>query len=116
MTKVKDYSSAKEKMQHGGDPMDVEAGATTRVEDTTKDMVSMHSGSKVKARPKARASETVTIVDHQDITQKSAPTNRRAKAKARDTKDNATTVARRAIPQGSAQKAKKEGSQRKRRQ
>ena len=85
------------------------AGTTTRVEDTTKEMVSMHSTSKVKARAKAK--ETVTIVDHQGITQESAPTRKSAKAKARDSKENVPIAARRVIPQGSAPKAKKEESQ-----
>ena len=53
--------------------------------------------SKVKARAKAQANETVTIVDHQGITQESAPTRKRAKAKARDSKESVATVAKRAI-------------------
>ena len=45
------------------------------------------------------------------ITQESAPTHEIVKNKAMSSKDNVTTAARRAIPQGSAQKAKKEESQ-----
>ncbi len=86
-------------------------GATTRVEDTTKETVSTCSASKVKARTKVN--ETVTIVDHQGITQESAPTREIAKTKSRYLKDNFEIEVRRAIPQGSARKAKKKGSQKK---
>ncbi len=96
--------------------MDVEAvgggpGMTTRAEDTTKRMVSMRSASKVKARGKAKSNDIVTIVDHQGITQESAPTRKMANARARDSKDNVATAVGRAIPQGSARKAKKEDNQ-----
>ncbi len=83
-------------------------GTTTGVEDTTKEMVSTPLVSEVQARAKAKAKETVTIVHHQGITQESAPTRTRARAKARDSKENVATAVRRAIPQGSARKAKKE--------
>ncbi len=42
------------------------------------------------------------------------PTSQRAKAKARDSEENVTIVAKRAIPQRSAQKAKKEEAKRER--
>ncbi len=50
----------------------MDAGAVgTRVEDVTKEMMSMRLASKVRAGAKAR--EIVTVVDHQDTTQESAP-------------------------------------------
>ena len=73
--------------------------------------VSMQSASKVKAR----ATETVKFVDHQGITQESAPARKKARVRATDSKESVTSAARRAIPQGNGPKAKKEGSQRKRR-
>ncbi len=51
---------------------------TTRVEDTSKKTVSTRLVSQVKARAKAKARETVTIVDHPGITQESAPAQQRA--------------------------------------
>ncbi len=67
--------------------------------------------SKVKARAKAKVRETLVIVDRRGIFPESVPTSREAKAKAKDSKDSVTTAARRAIPQVSAPKAKKEESQ-----
>ncbi len=48
-------------------------------------------------------------MDGQGITQESAPAHEKAKAQARDSKENVTV--RRAIPQGSARNAKTEESQ-----
>ena len=59
------------------------AGTTTRAEATTKEMVSMLLASKVKAKAMAKARETVTTVDRRGIFPESAPTNRKAKARAR---------------------------------
>ncbi len=89
-------------------------GATTWVEDSTKEMT--RSASRAKAKAKAKAREIVTTVDRQRFTQESAPTRNRAKAKATDSKEMVATAARRAIPRGSARKAKKEESQKERRQ
>ncbi len=55
--------------------------------------------------------ETVTIVDRRGVFPESAPTSRKAKAKAEDPKESVTTAVRRAIPRESAPKAKKEESQ-----
>ncbi len=87
------------------------AGTTTRVEDTTNQTVSTRLFSKIEARAKAKANEIVTIVDHQGITQESAPTHERAEAKARGSKEIVAIAVRRAAPQGSAQNAIKEESQ-----
>ncbi len=43
------------------------------MEDTTKETVSTHSASKAKVRARAKANETVTIVDRPGIAQESAP-------------------------------------------
>ncbi len=64
------------------------AGTTTRGEDTTKETVCTHLVSKVRARAKAKSSETAEIVDHLDITKESAPTHTIAKAEAWDSNDN----------------------------
>ena len=76
------------------------------MEDTTKETVSMLLDSKAKSE------ETHTIVDRPGIAQGSAPTRKRARVRAKAFKESVTTAARRAIPQGNAPKAKKEGSQR----
>ena len=69
----------------------------------------MPSASKAKA--KAKAKETVIIADRLDTTQGNAPTSQRARARARDSKENVTTSARKGIPRGSARKARNEESQ-----
>jgi hypothetical protein len=123
LTQVKDYlrrrhldSSVKEKMQHGGDPVDLGTvggrswvGVTGGGYRTTKDTVSTHSASKSQAR--AKAQETLTSADHQGPTEESAPTSPRATAKAMDSRENVTIVVKGAIPQGSAQKSKNEEGQ-----
>ncbi len=85
------------------------AGPTPRVEDTTNEMVSMPSAPKAKAKAKATIKKTVTIADRQGIFPESAPTNRKAKAMAKDSKENLMIAAVRAIPQ--ARKANKEKNQ-----
>ncbi len=59
-------------------------GTASRVEDTTKETVSTHSVAEVKARAKAK--ETVTLVDHQGVIQVSALTHNRTKIKTNNSK------------------------------
>jgi hypothetical protein len=72
--------------------------------------------SQVKAKAKANAKEkdTFIFVDRRGIFPESALSSREAKAKAKDSKENATTAVRKAIQQESAPKAKKEESQKER--
>ncbi len=86
-------------------------GTKTRVQDTTREMASTLLASKVKATARAKAKETVTSTDGRGVFPESAPTNRKAKTRAGDSKENVTSAVRRAIPQGVARKAKKEENQ-----
>ena len=88
------------------------AGTTKPVEDSTKEMVFMHLRSKAKAKAKERAKETVIIADRPGISPENAPTRKRARVKEKVSKESVITAARRVIPQGSAPKAKMEGSRR----
>ncbi len=76
------------------------------VEDTTKEMVSTLLASKAKAR--AQANQIVTSADRRGLFPESTPTNREAQTRAVESKGNATLAVKRAIPQGSARKAKTE--------
>ena len=75
-----------------------------QVEDMTKETVSTHwfQGQEQSQWPGKHA----TNADRPGITQESAPTRKRAQAKARDSKENVTTAATIVIPQGSGPKAK----------
>ena len=86
------------------------AGRTTLAEDTTKEMVSMRSRSKAKAKAKEKARESVTTAVRLDITQGNAPIPKRAKARAKVSRENVTAAGRRVTLQESAPRAKKEES------
>ncbi len=69
-----------------------------------KETVSTHLASKAKAK----ANEIVTTADRQGTTREIAPTHRRAKAKAKDSKENVTTAVNIVIPQGNARKEERQ--------
>ncbi len=50
-------------------------------------------------------------MDHRGVAPETAPISRRAKARAKDSKEDVTTAAQKDIPQGDARNSKKEGSQ-----
>ena len=80
----------------------------TPVEDMIKETVSTLLRSKAKAREKVK--ETVTIADRPGTTRGSAPTCKRAKAKAKVSREKVTTAGRRVTLQESAPRAKMEES------
>ncbi len=63
------------------------------------------------SKAKAKANEIVTTADRRDTFTESAPSNRNAKTRARDSKKKVTSAVKRGVPRGSARKAKKEGNQ-----
>ncbi len=62
------------------------------------------------SKEKAKEKGIVEIAYRRDIFPESAPISRQAKARAKDSKENAITAVRKAIPQESAPMAKKEES------
>ncbi len=125
LVKLEDYSrrraldsSEKEKMQHGGDPMDGgvvgNLGWWGSAEDTTmKGCMPSLSHAQVKARAKAK--EMFTSAARRAISRARAHTSKRARAKAKYSKDDVTTSEKQVIPCESARKANKEETQRARR-
>ncbi len=85
----------------------VGVGAKTLAEDTIKEMVCMPSDSRATAQARAKASY---ISDRRDTTQSNATFSPKEKARARDSKESVTTVARKGILHGSARKARNEES------
>ncbi len=71
-------------------------------------------GSKGKGDGKAKKNESVVFADRKGVFPESAPISRKAKVRAKYTKDNVATSARNSIPQESAPEAKKEESQKER--
>ena len=84
---------------------------TTQAEDMTKEMVCTPWASRANAKAKARARDIVIIADRPDVTRENVRTHKRAKAKARGSKEGVIIVVRRAIPRGNAPRAKKEERQ-----
>ncbi len=68
------------------EPSEDGVGAKTPAEATTKEMVSTRLVSKAKAKVKARAKEIAIIAERQGIFRWSARTNRKARARAQDSK------------------------------
>ena len=77
----------------------------------TKETVCTPWPSRAKEKAKAKAREIVITADRPDITRDNVRTHKRAKAKARDSKESVITGVRRAIPRGNAPRAKKEERQ-----
>ena len=86
--------------------MELVVGMTTQAEDMIKEMVCTPWISRAKAKTKARAREIVIAADRLDITRENVRTHKRAKARARGSKESVITVVRRAIPRGNAPRAK----------
>ena len=77
----------------------------------TKETVCTPWASRAKEKTKAKAREIVITADRPDIIRENVRTHKRAKAKAKGSKESVITVVRRAIPRGNAPKAKKEERQ-----
>ncbi len=84
-------------------------GTTTSAKDTTRKEC-VRSVSKAKVRAKAQANEIVRLASRRAAFQGNAPASKRARARARDSKDNVTLAVKLVIPNESARRAKKEES------
>ncbi len=90
-------------------------GVRMMAEDMTKDAVCTPSVSKAKARTKAKAKETVKIVDRLGLTQGGAPTSQGAGARAKDSKERRQLRRERASHSGVPDRQGKRKAKRKRR-